>query len=101
MNLYNRESRSAGDPEGRYADRFKIGYRSCVFILDFEQSFYEDEKEHAHTRIITSPEDLRSFLELLQKTMEQYEQIYGPISTENKEGPVDADSEKDHWAFLK
>ena len=67
-------------PEGRYADRFKIGYRACVFVLDFDQSFYEDEREHVHTRIITSPEDLKSFLELLQKTIEQYEKIYGPIS---------------------
>jgi len=75
----NKECRG-GEPEGQYADRFKIGYRSCVFILDFDQSFYEDDKEHFHTRIITSPEDLKSFLELLQKTIEDYEKTYGPIS---------------------
>jgi len=74
-------------PEGRYADRFKIGYRSCVFILDFDQSFYEDEREHVHTRIITSPEDLKCFLELLQQSIEQYEKIYGPLSVDGQDTP--------------
>ena len=87
MNRHNCESQRVGDPEGRYADRFKIGYRSCVFILDFDQSFDEDEMDHVHTRIITNPEDLKGFLELLQKTIEQYEKIYGTISVEDKDKP--------------
>jgi len=87
MNRHSSEPRRGGEPEGRYADRFKIGYRSCVFILDFDQSFYEDETDRVHTRIITSPEDLKSFLELLQKTIKEYEKIYGPISVEDKNKP--------------
>ncbi|MGD9161903.1 MAG: DUF3467 domain-containing protein [Desulfobacteraceae bacterium] len=71
--------------EGRYADRFHVGYRSSVFVLDFEQSFMDEEKEHIHTRIITSPEDAKIFLELLQKTIGQYEKSHGAITAENKD----------------
>ena len=70
--------------EGRYADRFRIGYRSCVFILDFEQSFMSEKNEHVHTRIITSPEDIKAFMELLQKSIGQYEQSHGTISVKDK-----------------
>lgn len=73
------------EPEGRYADQFKIGYRECVFILEFYQSFYEDGKERVHTRIITSPEDLKNFLKLIQETIEKYENNHVTISVEDKE----------------
>ena len=73
--------------EGRYADRFHVGYRSSVFVLDFEQTFCNDENEYIHTRIITSPEDAKVFLELLQKTIGQYEMNHGAISTYKNELP--------------
>ena len=85
MKKENRDLQYDDEPEGRYADRFKIGYRSCVFVLDFDQSFYEDGKERVHTRIITSPEDLKDFLKLLQESIEQYEEKHGPISIEDKD----------------
>ncbi len=87
MDNDNKSSQYSDEPEGRYADRFKIGYRSCVFVLDFDQSFYKDEKEQVHTRIITSPEALKDFLALLQKSIEQYEQNHGPICVEDKGKP--------------
>ena len=75
------------EPEGRYADRFKIGYRSCVFVLDFDQSFYEDEKERVHTRIVTSPEALKDLSDLIQESIEQYEKKHGPICVEDEGKP--------------
>jgi hypothetical protein len=87
MGTENRDSRYSDEPEGRYADRFKIGYRSCVFVLDFDQSFYENEKERVHTRIITSPEDLKDFLKLIQESIEQYEKNHGSICVEDKDKP--------------
>ena len=75
------------EPEGRYADRFKIGYRSSVFVLDFDQSFYEDEKERAHTRIITTPEYAKALSELLQESIGQYEENYGRISKKAETNP--------------
>jgi hypothetical protein len=85
MNRDNRDLQNGDEPEGRYADQFKIGYRSCVFVLDFDQSFYEDGKEQVHTRIITSPENLKDFVNLLQESIEQYEKNHGPIFIENKD----------------
>ncbi len=79
MNPVKNENPKTADLEGRYADRFRVGYRSSVFVIDFEQSFFEDEKEHVHTRIITSPEDIKAFLELLQRSVGQYEKKHGPI----------------------
>ena len=85
MDNYKCEFQSRSDPEGRYADRFRIGYRECVFVLDFLQSFYNDKKKRVHTRIITSPEDLKNFLKLIQGSIEKYEKNYGPICIEDKE----------------
>lgn len=79
MKLNNSNAQPAMELEGRFADRFHIGYRSSVFVLDFEQSFMDEGREHIHTRIITSPEDAKAFLELLQKTIGQYEKNHGPI----------------------
>ena len=84
MKQANSKSLYEIEPEGRYANQFRIGYRSCVFVLEFDQSFNNDEKERVHTRIITSPEDVIAFLELLQNTIEQYEKDHGPISVEDK-----------------
>ncbi|WP_320039967.1 DUF3467 domain-containing protein [uncultured Desulfobacter sp.] len=73
-------AQQAKEPKGRYADLFYVGYNSSVFVFDFEQSFCRDEKEHIHTRIITSPENAKAFFELLQKTVGQYEERHGVIS---------------------
>ena len=75
------DRRSDHEPEGRYADQFRIGYRSCVFVLDFNQSFHEDDGNRVHTRIVTSPEALMELTALLQKSIAQYEDRHGPIFT--------------------
>lgn len=85
MDNYKDELQYRSEPEGRYADQFKIGYRECVFILDFLQSFYDDRKERVHTRIITSPEDLKNFMKLIQKSIEQYDQHHHSITRESKD----------------
>ena len=92
-------SRRGSEPEGRYADRFKIGYRSSVFVLDFDQSFYEDEEERVHTRIITSPEYAKALLELLQESIGQYEKSHGLISKEVGRNPSPVGEEKSRSSF--
>ena len=87
MEKNNLEPRRGDQPEGRYADQFKIGYKPCVFLLDFDQSFYENEKQRVLTRIITSPEALKSFLALIKKSLDQYEQNHGPICVEGQDKP--------------
>ena len=87
------------EPEGRYADRFKIGYRSSVFVLDFEQSFFEDDEDRVHTRIITSPEYAKAFLELLQESIGQYERNHGPILREAGINPSVRDNDESSSDF--
>ena len=94
MDNYKDELQYRSEPEGRYADQFKIGYRECVFILDFLQSFYDDRKERVHTRIITSPEDLKNFLKLIKESIDQYEKTHDPINRDNKDKPKHAECQK-------
>ena len=94
MDNYKDELHNNNEPEGRFADRFRIGYRECVFVLDFFQSFYEDGKERVHTRIITSPEDLKVFLELIQESIEKYEEEHESISKDTEDDPKHTECQK-------
>ena len=63
--------------EGRYANYFEVGHNEFEFVIDLGQ-FYQDEKDVLiHTRIITSPVYLRTLLEVLSKSTEEYEQKFG------------------------
>jgi hypothetical protein len=66
--------------EGRYANYFKIGQNAFEFVLEFIQFYPDNKEEHLHTRIITSPTYAKSFLKILQKSIENYERTFGTIS---------------------
>lgn len=66
--------------EGRYANFFKIGQNAFEFVLEFIQFYPDNEEEHLHTRIITSPIYAKAFSIMLQKSIEKYEQAFGKIS---------------------
>lgn len=68
--------------EGRYANYFRIGQNAFEFVLEFIQlySSNNNKEEHLHTRIITSPSYAKIFLEMLQKSIENYENTFGKIS---------------------
>ncbi len=68
--------------EGRYANWFQIGHNAFEFLLDFGQHFPETSEMHLHTRIITSPTYAKALFELLQTSIEQYEESHGPIPVE-------------------
>ena len=68
--------------EGRYANWFQIGHNAFEFLLDFGQHFPETSEMHPHTRIITSPTYAKALFELLQTSIEQYEESHGPIRVE-------------------
>ena len=65
--------------EGRYANHFAVGYNACEFIFDFGQAYAENEEAELYTRVITSPAYAKAFLEMLQDSIEQYEQAFGDI----------------------
>ena len=65
--------------EGRYANHFNVGHNAFEVILQFGQ-FYEGDKQAVmHTRIVTAPAYAETLLELLSRTLEQYESSFGPI----------------------
>ncbi len=74
-----RSSRTHVDDEGRYSNYFEVGHNKFEFVIDFGQ-FYNDDKEvRMHTRIITNPAYLKTLLELLSNSKEEYEQKYGVL----------------------
>ncbi len=79
-------SQEAGSLEGRYANYFRVGHNAVEFLLDFGQFYPESDEEQLHTRIITSPIYARALLETLRESIDWYEQIFGAIPKEDKEG---------------
>lgn len=71
-----------GPLEGRYANYFKIGYNAFEFLLDFGQWHPEDAAERLHTRIITGPMYVKTFLRLLGDAVRHYETTFGAIEGE-------------------
>jgi hypothetical protein len=63
--------------EARYSNTFRIGYNAYELILDFGQC-HSPGKEHMHTRIVTSPATARNLSDLLQSSLDQREQKFGP-----------------------
>lgn len=75
-----KNAENAGGLEGRYANYFKIGYNAFEFVLDFGQLYSQGENARFHSRIITNPLYAKTFLQLLQESIEQYEATFGQIS---------------------
>ena len=67
--------------EGRYANYFKVGHNAFEFVIDFGQYYTESEEVESNTRIITSPICAKSFLKVLQESIDQYERVHGIIRT--------------------
>ena len=79
----NNASINDSDINGRYANYLKVGFNAFEFVLDFSQQFSENEKLAWYTRIITNPVYAKAFSEVLRKSVEQYENVYGTISEGN------------------
>ncbi len=71
-----------GDLEGKYANYFQIGHNAFEFVVDFGQVYSDGQQEQIHTRIVTGPSYAKEFLELLEQSVEQYEEHFGPIMRE-------------------
>jgi hypothetical protein len=72
-------SQDAGQLEGRYANYFNVGHNAFEFLLDFGQFYPEGEEPQLHTRIVTNPVYAKALLELLQESIDRYEQTFGII----------------------
>ena len=82
----NTENRQGvGQYEGHYANYFQIGHNVAEFLLDFGQFYAENGVVQWHTRIITAPMYAQALLELLQESVEQYQQRFGRITQQDSE----------------
>lgn len=73
-----------GQPNGRYANYFKVGHNAFEFLFDFGQTYGQGRPGPLHTRIITTPVYAKSLLGLLQESVDQYEQLFGTIPDGDK-----------------
>ena len=71
-----------GDLEGKYANYFQVGHNAFEFVVDFGQMYSDGDQEQIHTRIVTGPSYAKEFLEVLEHSVEQYEEHFGPITRE-------------------
>ena len=67
------------EPEGRYANYCEIGNNPLEFLLQFGQWYGGRAKPNIHTRIVTSPTYAKEILALLQRSVDAFECMYGPI----------------------
>jgi hypothetical protein len=71
--------------EGRYSNTFQVGYNAFEFVIDLGQLFAQGQgKPRFHTRIVTSPLHAKAFLNVLQRSVTQYEQQFGTIASEDE-----------------
>jgi len=64
---------------GRYANCFEVGHNPCEFLFDFGQSYDGGVAGTVHTRIVTGPVHAKALLNLLHRSIEQYESTFGRI----------------------
>jgi len=62
--------------EGIHSNLFQVGHNAYEFVIDFGQS-YSGRKTLWLTRIVTSPASARNLLEVLQESMDQYQERFG------------------------
>ncbi|MDZ7581790.1 MAG: DUF3467 domain-containing protein [Deltaproteobacteria bacterium] len=71
--------------EGRYANYFAVGYNEHEFVIDFGQSYSDNDHPELCTRIVTGPAYAKLFLKMLHESIETYEATYGSVSEEDVE----------------
>jgi len=69
---------------GHYANYYKVGHNAFEFVLDFGQYYPDNGEAQFHTRIISNPVYTKALLQILGKSIEQYEQIFGVIPREEE-----------------
>jgi hypothetical protein len=79
INGESKDVQHHSQPNGQYANHFKVGHNAFEFVLDFGQNYAQARPAPLHTRIITTPVYAKSLLGLLRESIDQYEQLFGAI----------------------
>ena len=69
----HRASGSFKAPDAKYANYFEVGHNAFEFLIDFAHDEGQDDGPVCHTRIITNPASARTLLDLLRRSIEQYD----------------------------
>jgi hypothetical protein len=67
--------------EGRYANYFNIGHNAFEVVLEFGQCYELSEPPQLHSKIVTGPAYAKVLLELLQRSLEEYEKEFGVVAS--------------------
>ncbi len=69
-----------GAPTPRqYANYVEVGYNAFEFLLDFAQLYLGNAAARAGARVVMSPAYAKCFLEVLERSVEEYEKCFGVI----------------------
>lgn len=68
----------SGQRHGEYANYFQVGFNTAEFVLDFGQYYPESQEPRIHTRIVTGPAYAQELLRVLQKSIDEFRQTFGP-----------------------
>jgi hypothetical protein len=75
-------SESVGeDPEGRYANVFKVGFNAYEFVIDFGQQ-YPPAEPRIHTRIVASQAMASNLRDVLEESLREYVREHRPQEKE-------------------
>lgn len=85
MDKYECDSQDSDEPEARWANQFKTGFRKCAIELVFYQCSDTDKNERVLSKIITLPEDAKEFSENLKTTLKEYEKEHESKSMKDKD----------------
>jgi hypothetical protein len=72
----------ASDEPAAWANHFEVGYNAFEFLFDFGQDFDSGGAgpQRVHTRIVTAPAYAKLFRGLLDRSIGDYEAVFGPIN---------------------
>lgn len=74
------------DPaEGRsrprqYANHAEVGYNAFEFVIDFAQAYPGEAEPTVVTGIVMSPAAASSFLDVLRRSVDEYESCFGRVA---------------------
>ena len=75
----NDSSNNSNGLNGQYANHFRVGLNAFEFIIDFGQFYEGNKKANFNSRTITSPAYAMELMNMLAKSLCEYEADFGKI----------------------
>lgn len=73
--------------QGTYSNSVIITHNGAEFVVDFLRMLPGVPKAKVHSRVIMTPQHVKSFLNALTDNVEKYEKMYGEIRVETGPKP--------------